>query len=265
MENKSLNKNWIEWFVGFCDADANFQVFPKKRSYIKKDGTKSEYYNIGYGFHVSLSIRDLELIKEFKTKLNDIGHIYIYYDKEECRWAVTKKTELIYLIETVFSLKNVLLVTKHQRERLARLKYGILNNFNRVETLEKYNKFLETNYAVEINEEYFTIGTTFQNWILGFITGEGCFYINTRGYLVFSIEHTDKNALELIKQNLDLGPNLVNRGNRNNTRLTTYSLTLHSKKDILTIKNLCENTQLNKLMGYKLKQYNDWIANYKHK
>ena len=27
---KSLFNLWLEWFVGFCDADANFQVFPKK-------------------------------------------------------------------------------------------------------------------------------------------------------------------------------------------------------------------------------------------
>jgi len=135
-----------------------------------------------------------------------------------------------------------------------------MNNFNRVENLEEYNKFLETMLETpvsEINEKYFTSGTAFQNWILGFINGEGSFYINPRGYLVFSIEHTDRYALELLKQNLDLGPNLVDRGNRNNTRQTTYSLTLHSKKDILTIKNLCENPLLNKLMGYKLKQYND--------
>lgn len=27
---KALFNLWVEWFVGFCDADANFQVFPKK-------------------------------------------------------------------------------------------------------------------------------------------------------------------------------------------------------------------------------------------
>ena len=51
---KALFNLWLEWFVGFCDADANFQVFPKKRSYVKKSGISSNYYNIGYGFHVSV-------------------------------------------------------------------------------------------------------------------------------------------------------------------------------------------------------------------
>ena len=60
------NKLWLEWFVGFCDGDSNFQIFPKKRSYLKKDGTLSEYINIGYGFHISLSIVDLPLLKKIQ-------------------------------------------------------------------------------------------------------------------------------------------------------------------------------------------------------
>lgn len=91
----------------------------------------------------------------------------------------------------------------------------------------------------KINNSYYISGTAFHNWILGFINGEGCFYVHNRGHLVFSIEHTDKQVLELIKNNLDLGQNLVDRGNRNNTRQNTYSLTISSKKDLLTIKILC--------------------------
>nr|BBG67068.1 hypothetical protein [Stropharia rugosoannulata] len=264
MENKTLNKNWIEWFVGFCDADANFQVFPKQRSYLKKDGTLSKYINIGYGFHISLSQRETELLKDFQIKFNHIGHIYTYPEKEECRWAVTKKSELIYLIETAFSLDNVILITKHQRERLARLKYVLINNIKRFETSEEFENFLEKSYVQpEINDEYLSQvylkqDTAFKNWIIGFINGEGYFYVNPRGYLIFSIEHTDRKALELIKQYLDLGPNILDRGNRGDTRQNSYSLSIQSKKDILTIKNLCENPLLNRLEGFKLKQYNNW-------
>ena len=27
-----LDKSWLSWFVGFCDAEGNFQVYPKKRT-----------------------------------------------------------------------------------------------------------------------------------------------------------------------------------------------------------------------------------------
>lgn len=43
-EGSSINANWLEWFVGFCDAEGNFQTFPKKR--VRVDG--STYYNVGY-------------------------------------------------------------------------------------------------------------------------------------------------------------------------------------------------------------------------
>jgi len=56
MEKKILNKKnfqkrfhqeediniWLQWFIGFIDADGSFQIFPKKRSYIKKSGIISE-------------------------------------------------------------------------------------------------------------------------------------------------------------------------------------------------------------------------------
>ena len=39
-----------------------FQIFPKKRSYISiKSGITSEYINIGYGIHISLSERELKI------------------------------------------------------------------------------------------------------------------------------------------------------------------------------------------------------------
>ncbi|OAX30699.1 endonuclease, partial [Rhizopogon vinicolor AM-OR11-026] len=235
MKNSLFNL-WLEWFIGFCDADANFQVFPKKRSYKKKDGNLSEYYNIGYGFHISLSIKDKSLLEKMKTQLNSIGHIYVYPLRDEVRWAVTKKSELIYLIETVFEKQPLL--TQHQRNRYARLRYGVLNSLNRVETLEEYKQILLKNYVkTEIAESYYTSGTAFYNRILGFINGEGCFHVHKKGHLVFYIEHTDKQVLELIKRSLNLTPTIIDRGNRNNTRQVTYSLTISSKKDILSIKD----------------------------
>lgn len=254
---KALFKKWLEWFVGFCDADANFQVFPKKRSYIKKEGSLSEYYNIGYGFHVSLSMKDLDLLLKTKDLFNSIGNIYTYPSRDEARFCVTKKTELVYLIETVFDLYPLL--TQHQRDRYARLRHVVLNNFNRVETLEEYNKFLLTSYVEDnIPESYFTSGTAFENWILGFINGEGCFHVHKKGHLLFTIEHTDRQVLELIKRRLDFGPSILDKGTRDNTRKNTYSLAVSSKKDLLSLKNLCENPLLNKLEGYKLVQFNNW-------
>lgn len=53
-------KNWIKWFVGFCDAEGNFQLYPKKG--VLKSGIVSKY-NVGLGFHISLHSRDTELLQ----------------------------------------------------------------------------------------------------------------------------------------------------------------------------------------------------------
>lgn len=78
-----LNKKW--WLIGFLDAEGNFQIFPKKR--LREDGS-IKYYNVGYGFHLSLSIKDREII--IRSKLNSIGKIYSYNNRGEVRLAVTK-------------------------------------------------------------------------------------------------------------------------------------------------------------------------------
>ena len=72
------NKNWIDWFIGFLEADGNFQIFPKLRNYIKKSGELSNYYNVGYGIHISLSIIDYELLISIQENLQGMGNIYKY-------------------------------------------------------------------------------------------------------------------------------------------------------------------------------------------
>jgi hypothetical protein len=255
--NNTINRNWIEWFIGFCDADANFQVFPKVRSYLKKDGTPSNYYNIGYGFHISLSSKDLPLLQSIQNILNGIGHIYEYPSRDEARLSVTKLADLKYLIENVFDVSP--LITNHQASRYAILRYGILNNIKRVETLEEFKEFLNSDIEqAPILESFYKEGTAFDNWIVGFINGEGCFHLHKDGHKVFFIEHTDQNSLDLIKERLNLGPNVLDRGTRNNTRKNTFSLSISSKKDLLSLKELIENPLLNGLDGYKLVQYNNW-------
>jgi len=94
--------------------------------------------------------------------------------------------------------------------------------------------------------------------MLGFINGEGSFTINKKGTLIFSIEHTDKASIELIKNRLDLGPTIFDRGQRlfrGSLRKNTYSLGISSKKDLNSLNKFLNNTSLIGLQGHKLIQY----------
>uniref|UniRef100_UPI00223725DA LAGLIDADG endonuclease n=1 Tax=Ramaria rubella TaxID=113071 RepID=UPI00223725DA len=227
---KLLNKNWIYWFIGFCDAEGNFQTFPKKINYLTLNGQTSNYYNIGYGFHLSLSIKDHELLKKIHRNLNYLGKIYEYKDRQEIRLAITKLEDLNWLIENIFEESSLL--TTHQKDRYSRLKYGVLNKFNRVETLEEYQEFINKSATVcfatapvgpllslssklqkeenmiehkDFNDKISkTIVLTAENesffldnWISGFFffykrNGEGSFSIHKQGHLVFYIEQAEK-------------------------------------------------------------------------
>jgi len=62
-------------------------------------GKISNYYNIGYGFHLSLSIKDRELLLQIHKNLNYLGQIYEYNNnRQEIRLAITKLDDLKWLI-----------------------------------------------------------------------------------------------------------------------------------------------------------------------
>jgi len=99
------------------------------------------------------------------------------------------------------------------------------------------------------------------NWIIGFINGEGCFYLNkNKGN--FMIEHIDKLALEVIKHRLRFGPSIIERALRARDRgkeiKTTYMLNISSKKDINNLIMFLDNKDNIPLQGHKYTQYNEW-------
>ena len=119
MEKNIINnlEKWIHWFLGFTDAEGNFQVYPKTRTL--KSGQISKI-NIGYGYHLSLHKRDLALLKDIQSRLNGLGSIYQYTSKPDARLAVNDKTGLLYLMENVFDVFP--LVTRNQSARYNLLK-----------------------------------------------------------------------------------------------------------------------------------------------
>lgn len=232
MNNNNIksSSSWLEWFVGFSDAEGSFQTYPKKRT--NSEGVVT-HYGVGYSFTISLHSRDKMLLDETKLKLNDVGVLYNHNDGTEVRIAVNDREGLLWLVENVFD--KYPLLTAHQVRRYNLLKYGLLNNIKRFDNLEEYNKFALTDYTQENKanvveqfspprpasftppaNSYLGLGGMFlnvDNWIIGFINGEGCFY-HKNNKPVFCIEHTDKHGLELIKKRLGFGPNIIARSPR---------------------------------------------------
>jgi hypothetical protein len=119
------------------DAEGNFQTFPKKRT--SKDGVL-KYYNVGYGIHLGMHIRDTSLLRYLKRELSLPGRVYIYPHREEVRLGFTKLRDMRRLIIKVFN--KYPLCNEKNRENLSRLKYGIFNHINRFETFDEYQAFI---------------------------------------------------------------------------------------------------------------------------
>jgi len=249
--------------MGFNDAEGNFQVYIKKR--VLKSGEVS-HYGLGHAYHLSLHSRDAPLIKNIYEKLN-VGVIYQYKDKPDCRLAVNDKKGLLFLIENIFDVYSLL--GSNQLARYNLLKNGLTKDLKRFETLEEYNiyksEFLKSIKQKNLIDLYKSSNLEIDNWIVGFINGEGCFYLN-KNKCNFYIEHTDKQLLELIKYRLDFGPNVLERSARDRDigkpRKVTYQLIISSKKDINQLINFLDNNQNISLQGYKMEQYDEWKKNW---
>ncbi|KAL1997936.1 hypothetical protein VTN02DRAFT_409 [Thermoascus thermophilus] len=106
-------------------------------------------YNVGYGFHLSLHIRDQELIKNISNELNNIGTINISSTKSEVRLAVNDRAGLL-LVCSLFD--NYPLITFSQLSRYLFLREGLNNNIKEFKTLELYNQY-KTECMLSITEQ----------------------------------------------------------------------------------------------------------------
>lgn len=138
-------ENFIQWFIGFMDAEGNFQLFPKVRK--DKNGNISRY-GLGYGFHMGLSSRDTALVEHIQCKLQGLGKVYIYPHKEEAHYAITRKQELLLFISLVLSEHSLL--TSHQYKRFMNLKNVLLNGPTSFPSMEEYTKLI-TSLTAEPN------------------------------------------------------------------------------------------------------------------
>jgi hypothetical protein len=170
----------------------------------------------------------------------------------------------LYLFSIAFNVYPLL--ANNQLMRYNLLKNCIINEVKKFKTLEEFSKY-KSEYLASINKQVDLIALyksgklEIDNWMVGFINGEGSFYLN-KGKCNFYIEHTDKQLLELIRMRLDFGPNVLERSARDRdlgkVRKVMYQLNISSKKDINQLIMFLGNKDNIPLQGYKMVQYHEW-------
>uniref|UniRef100_UPI0023EFA8B8 homing endonuclease n=1 Tax=Leptographium wingfieldii TaxID=155675 RepID=UPI0023EFA8B8 len=165
---------FLQWFVGFTDAEGNFIINPLKN-------TKLDISRFSFMFKITLHKDDSEVLIYIKDKLGVGG---VRYYKDECIFNVTNK-EGIALLISIFDKYN-LNTTKHLD--FLDFKEAFYLYWNREENSDACGATLEKEKILNLKNKMNTNRVDFdrpknspvlitRSWLLGFIEGDGSFFI----------------------------------------------------------------------------------------
>lgn len=182
MTNNKLNPNWI---TGFTDAEGCFMI-----NITKRENRKSEW-QIQACFQIQLHSRDKKLLIKIKYFFNEIGHIT--FSNNKVMYRVRNLDNILNIIIPHFDKYS--LITQKQCDfllfkEIVKLmdksehlnKYGLIKIINLKASLnkglsDKLKIYFPNAIKVEIPKVNIPININY-NWIAGFFSGDGCFYID---------------------------------------------------------------------------------------
>lgn len=247
-----LERPFLEWLVGFTDAEGNFNI--SLRNF--KD---NKYNSLVLTYQIGLHIDDLNLLKFIKNKLQ-CGHISVSGNK--CNYFVNDRISLIQVILPIFKFFQ-LNSSKHFQFLIFEKAVKLIKNKNH---LSSEGKLEIIKYYHEIKKESVCLSSSISitdYWLGGFVDGDGCFSCSNFGpRFKFENHIKELELLKKIKEYLNSGILSItkprkNRINSNPTCILDLN-NIHVLKNVIipTLKD-CEFQKLHPLCQ-KIKDFNDW-------
>lgn len=237
LDSKDIDHKFLQWFVGFTDAEGTFLIKTKNKS------------EVNFSYKITLHIDDSAVLYLIKEKLG-IGVVSI--KGNTCTFAVHSFQLIVDVLLPIFD-KYPLITHKQLDYRDWRIAVSLKKNSaapNR-KTIsvapETFNQIVQIKESINSNRTNFygyniSYSMISKYWLLGFVEGDGSFHF-TNNRAIFSITQKDRQVLEAISiflQNIPRAPifnglfvgpqpNCIITGKNNNT---AYQLTI-SDTDVL--------------------------------
>ena len=186
-QKKKINKNFLEWFIGFTEGDGSFIV------------SKNKVY-----FDITQNINDVQVLYYIKKELG-FGKVLLRSEKDRnvAVFYVTSKENFTRLM-TIF---NGNLSTKYKKEQFRAWLYT-------------YNKQYGMNILFK---DKLVKPSLFSGWISGFSDAEGCFYGRVKScwtsrlrrapHLTFQVSQKEIYIIKIIRDIFLVSEGLVAQNN----------------------------------------------------
>nr|WPM94751.1 hypothetical protein [Ceratocystis fimbriata]WPM94805.1 hypothetical protein [Ceratocystis fimbriata] len=175
LSSKSIDEEFLRWFVGFSDGESNFTIVLLK----DKEGNIK---GVSFRFIIELHVDDIDALKYIKSKLNIGNEIAVYGNS--CKFSVIHRNDIIKLI-SIFE-KYPLNTSKYLDYLDFKKAFELYSEFKACTVKEKkklIDKLISiksgmNNGRVDFNfPSYHKIEIT-SYWLLGLIEAEGSFYVD---------------------------------------------------------------------------------------
>lgn len=241
---KNIPNSFLSMLIGLIDGDG----------YILINNTGKDFINIK--LVLNLHIRDLSLLEYIKSILK-IGKISFYpkNNPQYCKYIINR-TDLQEILFPLLIYHNLQFLTKIRIEQYNKARYIMENNITKFSNIN--NNDIKPYYkTLSSIDEYINL-YYFKNWIVGFTIAEGSFFNKSNKDFCFSLkQRIDLLLFESIKVIFNTNVKIYNEKNK------YMQLILTSKKDIQEVINFFSYSGNHPLVGYKLLQYQKWLANLK--
>lgn len=226
LTNYKSNIEFCEWLRGFVDGEGYFSIKTSVRKIKKTSGDIIEYRSVTFSFILHLAVKDTNVLYKIKNLLGGIGSVKTY--DNDAFLIISSREDVDKLLNFMYSSFSKLNTTK-VLDFLAwfearSIYYNFLDNRDKNILLYEnpiytsiFHKVVDIKNAINKSRIDFTLPLYHKviitdQWLLGFIEGEGCFYVNGVS-VAFKLSQTAVNryVLEGIKNYFELkyGNNMV--------------------------------------------------------